>query len=252
MVEYREEKDEKFSPTMQMGIIVILITVSFLFMGLSGQKMMTHNIYYLLMFFGSVFACYIIYRDEIGEKLHFTTQKFPLTNVIIYGVMIGIVMVAIEGLGMMNSVIVEQSMTASVVGQILQSGTIVGVAIAYSFTTAVSEETLTRGALNSIAENYSSGYYRLVGKYVVIPLIFALLHYFMWLTSGLFNVGWSMAVFLIIYHYTFGFVCQVSMDITGSIYTPIAIHTVYNALKSLIGWGIITWGQSMLVMLGVS
>jgi membrane protease YdiL (CAAX protease family) len=249
MVEYHEEKEQKFSPTMQMGIVVILITVSFLFMGLSSQNVMSHNIYYLLMFFGSVFACYIIYRDEVGEKLHFTTKNFPLTNVVIYGVMIGIIMVAIEGLGMMNSIIVEQSIATSLVGQFLKSGTVIGVAIAFSFTTAVAEETLTRGALNSFAENYSKGYYRMVGKYVIIPLIFALLHYFMWLSSGLLNIGWSMAVFLIIYHFTFGFVCQVSMDITGSIYTPITIHTVYNALKSLIGWGVLSWGS--MSMMGV-
>jgi membrane protease YdiL (CAAX protease family) len=243
MVEYVEEK-ESISPTLQMGVVVIVVTIAFLFMGLSSQKVLSHNIYYLLMFFGCIVAAYIIYKDEIGEKLHFTTKNLPLVNVVIYGITIGLLLVFIESFSMPNSMLIEQSMEPTQSMMATAAGA-VAMAMAYALVTSISEETMARGVLASIADNFSEGNLKAVGKYFVIPLIFALLHYFMWSSSGMLNLGSFTVVFLILYHFTFALICQIALDLTGSIYTPIAIHMVYNGCKELMALGIITWGNSI-------
>lgn len=241
--------DVRFTPNVQVGIIVVVTVLLYLFFGLSGQEILQHTSYYLLMFLGAILGSYIIFGNNIGEKLHFTTKNLPLENVVLYGVLLGLMLATLETFSAGNTIFIQQSTgaTESVVGDVsgnfanLISG-IVFVSL-FSFITANAEEILTRGFFNSIAEEYGDSPTTIkISKFILIPLIFSLLHFFMWSSTGLLALGGFVVVFLLMYHYVFGVVCQFAMDVTGSIYTPIAIHTVYNTVKMLIALGILAVG----------
>ena len=246
------ERPQVLPPNVQMGIIIVITGLLYTFFGLTGEAVMRHTWFYMFMFVFAVLGGYFVYGKDTAEKLHFTTKSVPMANVILYGVAIGVLLTSVETLTSGGTIFIQQS-TEATQGLVATgfggfTDTLSGIIFIglYAFVTANSEETLTRGFFNSIAENFSDNKITMyISKYVLIPLIFSLLHYFMWTSSGLINVGGYMVGFLILYHYVFGVITQFSMDSTRSIYTPIAIHTVYNAIKMLIVLGIITVGVSI-------
>ena len=241
---------ETFSPNVQMGILIVVCVLLYLFFGLSGATYLQHSTYYLLMFLGAVVGAYVVFGEEMGEKLKFTTMNVPLTNVILYGLLLGILLATLETFSAGNTMFIQQSVgdTQSVLPQLAGStailiSTIVFVII-FSVITSISEETLTRGFFASLAEEYAENdTTKNISKYILIPLIFSLLHYFMWARSGMIDIaGIFGIVFLLMYHFTFAVICQFSMEVTGSIYTPITMHAIYNAIKMLMALGIIGVG----------
>lgn len=242
-----EIKEERFSPNVQMGIIVAVVTLLYLFFGLSSTKVMPQVTFYILMFYGAVIGSIFVYGSDAGEKMHFTSKFIPMVNVIFYGVVIGLMLASIETWTSGNTVFIQQS-TETTVG-LIDADTYANIASALvfigilSFCTANSEEALTRGFFNSIAENFSDEKTtRNISKYILNPLIFSLLHFFMWCSMKFIEMGVFVVFFLLMYHFTFAIVCQVSQDVTGSIYTPITIHTIYNTLKHAMAVGIIVVG----------
>lgn len=244
----RAEREERFPPNVQMGIIVVITTLIYLFYALTGQKIMTHSLFYLPMFFGAILGAWLIFGKDAGDKLHFTTKYVPMVNVLFYGVVLGLMLVTIQQISSGGTFFIQNSTepvdtlqkTFTGFPSLLSGIVFIGL---FSFITANSEETLTRGFFNSLAENYSDNRTTMnISKYILIPLIFSLLHFFMWTSTGLLNLGGIVPIFLILYHFGFGITCQFSMDITGSIYTPIAIHTVYNSVTMIIAIGIVSVG----------
>jgi len=244
----REERPQVFPAHVQMGIIVTVTGLLYLFFGISGEALLGHATFYIIMFIIAIIGSLFVFKGEAGDKLHFTTKYVPMVNVIFYGVVMGLMMATIETFTSGGTIFVQQvtmptqSFMQGASGLSNMTTAIVFLGI-YSFITANAEETLTRGFFNSLAEEYSSSKTTLyLSKYVLVPLIFSLLHFFMWTSIGLTNIGGFIWIFLILYHYVFGVVCQISMDFTGSIYTPIAIHTIYNSVKMMIAVGIIAVG----------
>jgi len=244
------EHDDKFKPNVQMGVIIVVTVLLYLFFGLSGAAYLQHSTYYLLMFLGAVVGAFVVFGDEMGEKLKFTTMNVPLTNVILYGALLGIMLATLETFSAGNTMFIQQTVgdTGSIIPQLtgntaLLISTIVFIGL-FSTITSISEETLTRGFFASIAEEYAENdTTKNISKYILIPLIFSLLHYFMWARSGMIDItGLFGVVFLLMYHFTFAVICQFSMDVTGSIYTPITLHAIYNAIKMLMVIGIIGVG----------
>lgn len=227
---------EKFTPNVQMGIIVVVIVLMFLFFGISGSGLIQHITFYLLMFLGAIVGAIIVYGKDAGDKLHFTTYNLPVFNVVLYGIVIGLMLALVENFSTGNTMFVYQSVETSSILGFGDIGLIslVVFALIFSLITAFGEETLTRGFLNSIAENFAdSKMSKNISKYFLIPLIFTMLHFFMWNRLEGVILSAFVILFLLMYHFTFAIVCQFSMDVTASIYTPIAIHMVYNAIKLL-------------------
>lgn len=241
---------DTFAPNVQMGLVIVVTTLLYLFFGLSGGSYLQHSTYYLLMFLGSVVGAYVVFGEQMGEKLKFTTMNVPLTNVVLYGALLGIMLATLETFSAGNTVFIQQSVTDSnnITSNIVSDVTLlistITFVMLFSTITSISEETLTRGFLASVAENYAdSETTEKISKYVLIPLIFSLLHYFMWARSGMIDIaGIFGIVFLLMYHFVFAVICQFSMEVTGSIYTPIVMHAIYNSIKMLMAVGIIAVG----------
>jgi len=242
------DRPQVFPENVQFGIVVVVTVLLYLFFGLTGQSILGHATFYIIMFIGAILGSYFVFGQEVGEKLHFTTKNVPMVNVLFYGITMGLMMATIETFTAGGTIFIQQSTepTQGFVQDLSGAQNLITAVVflgIYSFITANAEETLTRGFFNSLAENFANSKFTMyLSKYFLIPLIFSLLHYFMWTSIGLVDMGGFIWIFLILYHFVFGVVCQVSMDFTGSIYTPIAIHTVYNTTKLLIALGILAVG----------
>lgn len=209
------------------GAIVGLLNFVYLFLSQAGGMQWQLIIFYLLMFDASILASFLIFGSLFDEKLHLTKEgTIGIGVAILVGIVIASGMVLIENFFMGSEYQAKFGITLkSGIGTILYT-------IIIMFLVATSEEVMTRGFLNSIAENYSkSEFEKKITQYALIPLMFSLIHFFVWQSSPVLLFGVFALLFMVLFHFTFGVMMQFVLDYTGSLWACILAHTIYNTLK---------------------
>lgn len=213
-----------------LGGTVGIVNLLYMFLALSGGEHFFDYFFYLIFFDGAIIGAYFIFSDETAEKLYLVPQRDLSAIVgIIIGLITGIVLVIAESF-LFNShwsqaSFVEESSFASTISYVIMT-------FLFTFVVANSEEIMFRGFLPSIAENYSRNSQEAVAvKYFVIPIIFSLFHYFMWIKNSYVMFGLTSLLFLTTFHFSFAISMQLLVDRTGTIWSSIFAHMVYNGLK---------------------
>ena len=203
-------------------VMIGLIHLIYLYIGLSESRLQELVFFYLFLMDGGIFTAFLLFRDEAIEKLHL--DKVSMMSLAM-GVIIGEMLVMIE-LGFYGALSYKIPFIPSeaVKGYVYL--------IFVAFVVGNSEEMFFRGFLPAIAEAYhkDAGDLR-ISKYLLIPSIFGLAHYFAWSSSVFNNPMYSAYMFL--YHFSFAVAMQFLEDYYGNLYAPILTHTIYDATKML-------------------
>lgn len=201
-----------------------VLNLIYLFIGLSNSSLQSMVFFYLLMLNGGVISAYMIYKGNMPEKMHL--DKISIISLFI-GLVVAEILVLIE-LGFYGalSYVIPYKYEEALKGYLYM--------IAVAFVVGNTEELFFRGFLNSLAETYSASFVDMkLSKYLIIPALFGISHYFAWSNSAYSSVFVSLYMFM--YHFVFGVAMQYLEDYTGSLYPSITAHTIYDATKMLMG-----------------
>ena len=215
------------SKDIQLGSVVFITNLFFLFLILSDKTKINLVMFYLMMFDGSIIASYIIYKDQTADALKLSIPSAgAFIRALIIGMLLALFLIELEKNG--SGQMIFQSVGfygtySAIVNKLL-----------FAFVVGIGEETLVRGFLASLAENYAEGAEKMIVLYALNPAIFALMHFFMWANNSLTEMGISMILFMFFYHFTFAEFMQILKDKTNSLYAPISAHAFYDGIKMIL------------------
>ena len=211
----------------QLGAVIFITNLFFLFLILSDKTKLNLVMFYLMMFDGSIIASYIVFREDTADALKLTIPSTgDFLRALLTGFLLALFLIGLERNG--AGQIIYQSVNfggeySAIVNQIL-----------FAFVIAIGEETLVRGFLSGIAEEYTDGTQKMVILYILNPTIFSLMHFFMWASNYIVEMGTVMVAFMFFYHFIFAEFMQILKDKSDSLYAPISAHAFYDGIKMIL------------------
>jgi|GEM_PF-6037140 len=220
---------EEDTKNIQLGAVIFITNLFFLFLILSDKTKLNLVMFYLMMFDGSIIASYIVFREETADALKLTIPSAgDFIRALLVGFLLALFLIGLERNG--AGQIIYQSVNfggeySAIVNSIL-----------FAFVIGIGEETLVRGFLSAIAEEFTDGTdgtQRALILYVLNPTIFSLMHFFMWSSNYIIEMGMTMIIFMFFYHFIFAEFMQVLKDKANSLYAPISAHAFYDGIKMI-------------------
>lgn len=214
------------SKDIQFGAVIFIVNLFFLFLILSDKTKLSLVMFYLMMFDGSIIASYIVFREQTADALKLTIPSTgDFLRALLVGFLLALFLIGLEksGAGQMIYQSVYGREYSAMVNKLL-----------FAFVIGIGEETLVRGFLSAIAENFTEGTQRVAILYILNPAIFSLMHFFMWASNYILQMGMMMVAFMFFYHFIFAEFMQVLRDKANSLYSPYSAHAFYDGIKMII------------------